>query len=25
MVKSIYRFKIDQLHVADDFEPAREW
>jgi len=25
MVKSIYRFKIDQLKVPDDFEPAPEW
>jgi REP-associated tyrosine transposase len=25
MVKSIYRFKIDQLQVADDFDPAPEW
>jgi putative transposase len=25
MVKSIYRFKIDKLQVADDFEPAANW
>ena len=25
MVESIYRFKIDRLQVADDFEPAAEW
>jgi hypothetical protein len=25
MVKSIYRFKIDRLEVADDFEPANDW
>jgi putative transposase len=25
MVKSIYRFKIDQLELRDDFEPAPEW
>jgi putative transposase len=25
MIKSIYRFKIDQLEVADDFEPANDW
>ena len=25
MAKSIYRFKIDQLQIRDDFEPAREW
>ena len=25
MVKSIYRFKIDQLQVVDDFEPVLEW
>jgi putative transposase len=24
-VKSIYRFKIDRVRVADDFEVAREW
>jgi putative transposase len=25
MVKSIYRFKTDQLSVPDDFGPAPEW
>ena len=25
MVKSIYRFKVDQVQVSDDFEPAPEW
>jgi putative transposase len=25
MMKSIYRFKIDRLEVADDFEPAQDW
>ncbi len=25
MVKSIYRFKVDQVHVEDDFEVAAEW
>jgi len=24
-VKSIYRFKIDGIHVSDDFEPDRDW
>jgi putative transposase len=24
-VKSIYRFKIDTVHVLDEFEPAQEW
>ena len=25
MVKSIYRFKIDQVRVADDFDVAPDW
>jgi hypothetical protein len=25
MVKSIYRFKVDQVRVRDDFEAAPEW
>jgi putative transposase len=25
MVNAIYRFKIDRVEVANDFEPAREW
>ena len=25
MVKSIYRFKIDGLHVFDEFEPGGDW
>jgi putative transposase len=25
MVKSIYRFKIDQLNVSDEFEPDADW
>src|SRR5437867_8655655 len=25
MVNSIYRFKVDRVEVADDFEPALEW
>jgi putative transposase len=25
MVKSVYRFKLDKISVADDFEPAAEW
>jgi hypothetical protein len=24
-VKTIYGFKIDQLHVYDDYEPAPDW
>jgi putative transposase len=25
MVKAIYRFKVDQVKVYDDFEPEGEW
>lgn len=25
MVKSIYRFKVDAVRVADDYEPAADW
>jgi putative transposase len=25
MIKSIYRFNTDRLHVLDDFDPATEW
>ena len=25
IIKSIYRFKIGQLHVGDEFEPSTDW